>query len=654
MTHFRHDIDGLRAIAILLVVAAHAGVPFLAGGFVGVDVFFVLSGFLITGQLVREVADTGSLKALHFYVRRLRRLLPALLLMLLLVGWASTLLLSPSAQVDQFPAARMAALWLSNFHFALGNLDYFAAGSGSNPYLHTWSLGVEEQFYLAWPALVVWLLARDGERGVARLRIGLAVVAATSLLACLVLTRTEPLLAFYMMPMRAWQFAAGGLLWLAFARASEAGHDASRLRRLAPALALLGLLLIIGSGLWLDTDQPYPGARAILPTLGTALVVSVGGTTAGNGWTQRLLSLPPLQWLGRISYSWYLWHWPVLLLGDALTGGQGPGHRILLVCASLSMAVLSHALVEAPLRRWRKWLEHPRAALFCALTLMAAMAALTSFWEDRARRFQQSPQVQRYTAARSDAPAIYRMGCDDWYRSAEVRICEFGESDARHTAVVIGDSHVGQWFPAIRKALDRPGWRLLVITKSSCPMVDAPVFNARIGREYTECARWRRDSLAKIGQLAPDLLLLGSARYGFTREQWTEGTASVLAQASAATHRVFLLMDTPKLPFQGPDCLAAHAMQPGWLAGLSSCSAPAASARSTAIQGWLGAAAARFPNVVLLDMNAHVCPQGLCSAELDGQVVYRDDQHLTAGFAASLSEPMAARLFSGEPGGRLR
>lgn len=235
---FRSDIEGLRAIAILLVVAAHAGVPWLAGGFIGVDVFFVLSGFLITGKLVHEATTTGRIQLLPFYVRRLRRLLPALLMMLLVVGVASRWLLSPAALGEQFLTAQMAALWLSNWYFALGNLDYFAPGSETNLYLHTWSLGVEEQFYLVWPALVLWLLARDGERGIARLRIGMWAVLLASLLACIALTRTAPLLAFYMMPLRAWQFAAGALVWLMFARTPPASRS---LTRAAPGLGLLGL-----------------------------------------------------------------------------------------------------------------------------------------------------------------------------------------------------------------------------------------------------------------------------------------------------------------------------------------------------------------------------------------------------------------------------
>src|ERR1700728_1796466 len=183
---YRSDIEGVRAVAILLVVAVHAGVPWLGGGFVGVDVFFVLSGFLITGLLVQEITDTGRLRFAEFYVRRLRRLLPALIVMLLIVRTLAALLLAPGEQGGQASAAAMAALWLSNVHFAFARLDYFAPGTETNLFLHTWSLGVEEQFYLILPALLVWLLGRDGHRGMARLKVGMFVVLGVSLAACVV------------------------------------------------------------------------------------------------------------------------------------------------------------------------------------------------------------------------------------------------------------------------------------------------------------------------------------------------------------------------------------------------------------------------------------------------------------------------------------
>ena len=647
---FRPDIEGLRAIAILLVVAAHAGVPWLAGGFVGVDIFFVLSGFLITGKLVQEVNATGRIRLLPFYVRRLRRLLPALLLMLTVVGLASTWLLSPIDLGPQLVTARMAALWLSNFHFALGNLDYFAAGSESNLYLHTWSLGVEEQFYLVWPALVLWLIAGDGERGVARLKAGMLVVLCASLLGCMLLTKTEPLLAFYMMPLRAWQFAVGAMIWLVHARSAQA---APILTRSAPALGSVGLGLILACGLWLDPQRAYPGAWAILPTLGTALVVLAGCLPTGRRNAYRLLALPPFQWLGRISYSWYLWHWPILLLGYALISSEASEYRTLLVAISLFLAVLSHALVEAPLRRWKQWLAFPRAAVLISLAGMAAIGLLISQWVQQAEHALQSQQLQRYAAARADAPIIYRMGCDDWYHSASVRICSFGDDKAQHTAVLIGDSHVGQWFPAVHKALDKLGWRLLVITKSACPMVDEPIFYARIGREYTECSQWRDAAIERISDISPELVILGSASARFTRQQWTEGSARVLARLSPASERITLLVDTPSLPFNGPACLMHHARRPKWLPQFGACSAPAVS-EHTDIKHWLQTTATRFPNVRLLDMNDHICPDGVCRAELDGRVVFRDNQHLSGSFAESLAVPMGERLFSDPADGRLR
>ena len=312
--------------------------------------------------------------------------------------------------------------------------------------------------------------------------------------AAIALTRTAPLLAFYMMPLRAWQFAAGALVWLMFARTPPASRSVTRT---APGLGLLGLALIVACGLLLDAQRAYPGAWALLPTMGVVLVVLAGSLPGGQRGAGALLSLPPLQWLGRISYSWYLWHWPVLLLGVAYTGSQEPEYRALLVAVSLALAAGSHALVEAPLRRWRQWLAFPRTALLVSLVGMAAMAALATHWTRQASDALQTPALQRYAAARTDAPAIYAMGCDDWYRSATVRICSFGSEQAPRTAVLMGDSHVGQWFPAVRGALDAH-WRVLVITKSSCPMVDEPFFYTRIGREYTECAQWRDAALRQV------------------------------------------------------------------------------------------------------------------------------------------------------------
>ena len=476
-----------------------------------------------------------------------------------------------------------------------------------------------------------------------RIKAGMLAVMVVSLLACVKLTQTHPLLAFYMMPLRAWQFSAGALAWLMFTRNTAEKPIATRL---APAAGWIGLALILACGLSLDARHPYPGAWAIAPTLGAVLVVVAGSLSSTNHGVYRVLALLPLQWVGRISYSWYLWHWPVLLLGAALTGNHSPVYRALYVAVSLVLASLSHSLVEAPLRRWKQWLAFPRAAVLASLTGMAVIGLMGNHWTRQAERIQQSPQLQHYAAARIDAPIIYKMGCDDWFHSADVRICSFGNENAEHTAVLIGDSHVGQWFPAVQKALDDSTWRLLVITKSSCPMVDEPFFYARIGREYTECSQWRNAAIHRIQNIAPDLLVMGSTSSDFTSQQWTEGTTRVLTRLSPASKRIFLLMDTPSLPFNGPDCLMRQAQRPIWLEQFNHCTAPAASQHAADIGHWLQTAAARFPNVRMLDMNAQVCPDGVCRAELDGRVVFRDNQHLSASFAASLAPAIESKFFN--------
>lgn len=651
---YRADLEGLRAVAILLVVAVHAGVPWLRGGFVGVDVFFVLSGFLITGLLVQEVSDTGRLRFAEFYVRRLRRLLPALLVMLLVVGTLAELLLAPAEQRDQSSAAAMAALWLSNIHFAFARLDYFAPGTETNLFLHTWSLGVEEQFYLIWPALLVWLLGRDGARGMARLKIGMAVVAVTSLASCVLLTYKAPQLAFYMMPMRAWQFAAGALVWLC-CKGPAAMTDMSWRVRHAAALRVggwLGLALVAAAAAWFSADIPYPGAYALLPTLGAVGIIAAGSVVASPGGVSRWLAWGPLQWLGGISYSWYLWHWPILLLGRALAGSDAPTYRVCWVLLSLLLAWISCRFVETPIRNRREWLLRPRMAVFGALALMLVANILCVRWYNQVVERMQSPVMQRYVAAHFDAPAIYGMDCDDWYHSDRVRICAFGPADAVHTAVLMGDSHAGQWFPAVAKAFDRPGWRLLVLTKSSCPMVDEPFFYARIGREYTVCAAWREKALKQVAAIKPDVVLLGSAEYGFTKAQWIDGAGKVFGMLSGAVGHVYILRDTPTLPFDGPDCLAEHAGRPSWLGLQHACSAQAANPSAYQVYQWLGQAAASYANVSMLDLNPLICPGGTCSAERRGMVVFRDSQHLTGSFAASLGAVLAQKLGLGATGKR--
>lgn len=656
---YRGDIEGLRAVAIALVVAAHAGVTWLAGGFVGVDVFFVLSGYLITGLLVQEIRSTGKLGFAAFYARRLRRLLPALLLMMgvtCLLGW---LLVAPSQQADQATAAASAALWLSNFHFALSNLDYFSPGAETSLFLHTWSLGVEEQFYLVWPLLLVlamgaWAGAAKA-RSSSRLKLAMLAVFVLSLLLCLWWTQTAPRLAFYMMPSRAWQFALGALVFLycgAPAAAGSATPRAGESQRGRAVLGWLGLAMIIAAALLLNGRMPYPGAWALLPAFGAAGVLVAGARAADTG-VARLLSLQPMQAIGRVSYAWYLWHWPVLLLGATVVDMHNPWARLGLVILSLAIAVLSYHWLETPIRRNASLVARPRMATFAAVALMFAAGMLAIYWHNDAAYRMTQPEQLRYVKVRSDAPIIYRMGCDDWYHSATVEVCAFGPTDASHTAVAIGDSIALQWFPTFAEVFNKPGWRLLVLTKSSCPMVAAPLFYPRIGRQYTECAQWRRDALRRVAAIKPDIVILGSTyTYDLSKREWVGGTAKVLQTISAAIGHVYVLRATPTLPFDGPACLAPRSALYAALTGKSACTGPARTAHSNEVYVWLQQAASGFANASVIDMTDAVCPDGRCRAQQHGMIVYRDSQHMTATFARSLADEFTVRLRQRDMSGR--
>lgn len=281
---YRGDIEGLRAVAILLVVAAHARVPWLAGGFIGVDIFFVLSGYLITGLLIQEISATGNLRFAAFYARRFRRLMPALLLMLACICVFGWLLLPAPDQIRQANAAGSAAVWLSNFYFAFSSLGYFSPGAESNLFLHTWSLGVEEQFYLLWPLLV--MLAVKGWKStkrsvqIGRLKIAMLLMLALSLLLSVWWTYRSPDLAFYMMPSRAWQFALGALVFIYFSvpnahKGDVRAHDIHN-AALTRWGGWLGLMMIVAAASALDGKTPYPGLWALVPSLGAAMILATG------------------------------------------------------------------------------------------------------------------------------------------------------------------------------------------------------------------------------------------------------------------------------------------------------------------------------------------------------------------------------------------
>lgn len=634
---FRPDIEGLRAIAVLLVIAAHYAIPGFSGGFIGVDIFFVISGYLITGILVREHQATGHIALMQFYANRLRRLLPALATMLGISALLIWLLLPVSEHPVQSQAGAMAGMWVSNFFFAFSDVDYFAAETSRNVFLHTWSLGVEEQFYLLWPLLILLMgpLVRNKPK---RLAWFWLVVAMLSLLACLWLVQSHAMLAFYLMPTRAWQFAAGALAWLLAQNIRPSLAQAK-------SASWLGLALLVFSLAVISATSLYPSGWALLPTAASMALLWAGSASHPPPAMAPLCSAP-MQTIGRLSYSWYLWHWPILVVGQQILPIHGHlGNTVLALGLSMLAAIATHHLIETPIRFGRPAQLRHGWQIGLALCLMVLLNSQMLRWHTDARDALARSSDTLVARAVVDVPVIYQHGCDDWYHSDVLKPCIYGKEDAPKTALLLGDSIGAQWFPALTTMLDPEQWRIVVLTKSSCPMVDAPFFYSRIGRDYTECSTWRNRAIAWLQKNPVQRVFVGgTASSDFTPEQWEQGTRRILNQLAPHTEAIYVIEANPTLAFDGPGCLRQRSAEQ--CQGI-----PASQPRYPEVARYLQQAIAQQPKAHWLETGSFVCPDDRCQAlrNINGKetVIFRDSQHLTASFVA-----MAAKHFLRQIEGR--
>ena len=635
---FRQDIQGMRAIAVAIVVLAHAGVPGFSGGFVGVDVFFVISGYLITGLLVSERLDTGRVLYGRFLARRLLRLLPALVVMLVIVQLVSRSLLSSYEALMQTGSLVYAATWTSNLYFNLAEFNYFATLQAKDLYLHTWSLGVEEQFYLVWPWLVMLAFTLTGrnasrEHYLRSLSVLFLALFFGSLTLSLYWVEHNQLMSFYMMPSRGWQFALGAGAALASFRPPQVAQGVKNVG------LLLAMLMIICSTLFLHAKLAYPGYYALIPSVGAALLL-FGGVDGRASPVNRILSSKALVWLGDRSYSVYLWHWPVLTLG----GSYGLGASILGVMAMLMITVLlatvSYKLVEKPFWKGRYSHGAPRAVtLSSALAVLLLVGLAHTMVADVITKIP-APLYDYSGDMRTEGRAAFSgaLDCDRWHFSADVVPCSVGDPEAAHTAVLIGDSLGANWASFLPKIYTSPGWRIMLFTKSACAIVDVEYFYQPAGGLYDVCTEWREDSLELIASLEPDIVFISnSSYYEFSEPQWTEGTRSVLEKISSATDHVVLIPGTPKISFNGSSCIREpYRFTLRLVDSERMCEEKQASTTSDDVAGYLKRAARDFPNAQVLNLNDLVCPGHRCAARnLEGITVFSDELHLTGSFVLS-------------------
>jgi peptidoglycan/LPS O-acetylase OafA/YrhL len=659
-TGYRPDIEGMRALAIIAVLLCHAGVAFAAGGYVGVDVFFVISGFLITRLLLGELDSRGTVSLSRFYARRIRRLLPLSALLLAVVAALSLLIFSPVRADEVAHDIISCATYTANWHFAAQSVDYFAQGNQTSPVQHLWSLAIEEQFYLVWPTLllaVTWLWRRRGRSPRPALAVALAAILIASFLFNLDYTREQPAAAYFSTLGRAWELGLGATLALL---------GELRLRR-APAALLgwAGLAAIVYATLDFSATTRFPGSAALVPTLGAAALILAGSAAENRrrGAPAVLLGTAPARYVGRISYSWYLWHWPFLVFAAALWGPLSPTAGIAVVAASWIPTELGHVAIEEPFRHARRLVAMPRRALGVGLACTAIAVGSALLLVDLQPTFktaapsavagalmlrsnkapEESAEAIRPNPfhAWSDRGLVYSSGCLVGVDGTNSDKCLFGDAHGKRTMILFGDSHAMQYFPPLEGIAKRNNLRLIALNKAECTPALIQVRSMIADREYSECDTWREDALerieaAKRGSIVVLVSDTAYVPYGPHGEE-LRGKAAALAMEAAyittltrlheAGMKTVVLTDSPAAPDEVPACVSEHLEQLGACAWHD----PRKWNQEFEVR-----AAHRSPGSHLVSLVPEICPDGTCRPVIGNALTYRDDSHLSATFARTL------------------
>lgn len=604
-----NQIQALRALACLLVVLYHA--KFISGGYIGVDIFYVISGFLITGIILRELERSNSFSFIAFYGRRFKRLLPASFTVVVSTGLAGWILLPASMRANFGKDVIAASTYISNYLFAIWNNDYQNLGATPSAFIHFWSLAVEEQFYLFWPIFLVILYRKGGRR---LLLSGVITVALLSFTFSLWLTAKRPVWSFYILPTRAWELALGALLiFLPLKKVKSA---------LIFAVPAVGLIIAVNL---FNESTPFPGTAALVPVLSTALLIATR-----NSWpkfTEKVVNNRATQYFGDVSYSLYLWHWPVLVLPILIWNRELRLYEILvLLLATLVLSHLTFTYIENPLR-YSPW--NPKRSLRLATTLTIS-AVLLGIGIHSSYSNTININDSKYSLDEIRAkPQNNLDGCHLHVYSTVSPICEYGDIHSSQTVVLYGDSHAAQWLPALDEIGKRRHIKIVSLTKSSCPSSEV-IKQVTSQYKVADCQRFRDNSIARIAKIRPlaviatgmqPIVLSGTNTKA--KSWWLLGEAKLFSRIKDLTTYPIYLGDTP-LPHRDiPDCLVAGEGK----ACDSSTPIPAG-------------AAIGFHYI---NPNPWLCGRD-CPAMIDGIVVYRDQSHISVAMSKHLSTQLESAL----------
>ena len=630
---YRPEIDGLRAIAVVAVVLYHLDGSLMPGGFAGVDVFFVLSGYLITSLLAAEWRSSGRIDLGDFYARRVRRLMPALWLVITSVMVGSVFLLGPLGPAFHatLDSAMASLVFVANYYFLATAGGYFAGPSDQLPLLHLWSLAVEEQFYLVFP-LLLWLLMARAPRHAWRI---LAAISLVSLGLAEHWMQFVPASAFFQMPARFWELGTGALVAL-----SATSLPASV--KLSRVLAALGLAVVLAALVVSGWHRHFPAAGALPAVLGTALVLKLVHDRLDLGMVGAWLASRPMVALGLWSYSLYLWHWPLLALDRAFRLEPSPlAWRGLLCLLALVLAALTYRYVEQPARRWRRWSS--RRILLGGLFASTLVFALgTAFGQLDLVPPERRALVERSRADHPKDMAECHFSLGSVVDAATPRTC-YPQADARRRVAIWGDSHALAWRPFADEMAGARGQRTQAMTMDSCPPLAGPSRpHARSPGHRAQCDA--RNSLALESLSAPgafDIVILGSLWPALLD---SDGNAADLAaqldatldQLDGVVPEVVLIASVPHLWHPAYRCIAADRLE--------DCAVPRARFEASAapVRQAMREAMLAHPNLTVVDPTGFFCNDTNCPVMRDGYALFWDDDHVSSTAARAFAREYLA------------